>query len=842
MIINLNGEWLLKEVGKDGVYNATVPSCNYESLIENKVIEDPFILDNEYKTKWVSESDWEYSKEFRVTKKFLNQDRIYLLASQIDTIATVSINGTKVCDLNNCHIKNRIEVKDFLVEGINNITILFSSPVGKVKELYENIKTPFNSNGQNGICHIRKPQCHFGWDWGPVVPISGITGDICLKGENTARITNLFINQVHKAGIVTIDIKCSIETYIDKDIKCKFKVISPSNEETILEAEKDSGFYVASMEIRQPELWWTKELSNNDNQPLYTIQAFIYDEDEIDSTQKRIGLRTIKLDRGRDYYGQNFCFILNGVRIFAKGANYIPSDSLINRFDDKKLDKLLDAVQFANMNMIRIWGGGYYGSDALYDKCDERGILVWQDFPFACMGYPFFIPEFKTECLLEARQNINRLKHHASLALWCGNNEIEQMSLAWINMKKYIFCAKDYFYNDLKRLVLGLDKEHTYIPGTPCGTEYMKGVNSDKDGDTHIWAVWHGMKPMNYYRMRSTRFCSEFGFESFPNIKTIKEFNGDKELDFTSPYIQSHQKCNSGNEKIKYYIASRFNLPDDFRDYVYLSQVCQSECMRLGIEHWRRNKGQCNGSIFWQLNDCWPTSSWAAIDYNFRYKALMYNARKYYSPVSISIEDNKKCLFIYTENDTLSRINAKLEFKILKQDGKVLFEDISDINMEPNASEKQLTVDISKIKKLDKKLDLIACAILKSEDKEIARSIILLNKEKNINMMDPEITKEISLKDGVLTINLTSKNFAHFVEVSNSQSDERFSDNFMDILPGETISITQNVGNEYKGTDEDISIYSLYDVDSSNSKFKDALVRLSILCKPLNFINYIFNN
>jgi len=843
MFISLNGEWSFKRKGDNQSFKTLIPSCNYQTLIDNGVIEDPFKLDNESKTYLISKEDYIYTKIINIPQEVLNFDKVYLFFNQVDTIATLLINNEKVFSFDDCHIQYKIDVKDNLKAGDNIIELVFNSPVNFVKNAYDNEKTTINCNGQNGISNIRKPQCHFGWDWGPVIPVSGITGDVYIKAYNTAEIIYFNVLQKHKDGKVELSIECGIDNFNDKEIKCVAKVEEPDGNVIQTQLQMIDSKAFTNVIINNPQLWWTKELSNKDIQPLYKVSVFIFSSDkEVDSKSIRIGLRTIVLDRSKDEYGKNFCFVLNGIKIFAKGANFIPADSLINRFKESNYDKLLDAVQFSNMNMIRIWGGGYIGSDYLYDKCDERGILIWQDFPYACMGYPFFKKDFKELCIKEAENVLLRIRHHASLALLCGNNEIEQMCGLWFNMKKYINSAKDFYYNDLKHACNLFAPQSSYIEGTPCGDGYLRNVNSDKISDTHIWAVWHGMKNLKYYRKRDTRFCSEFGFESFPCMDTIKKFNGNEGLDFSSPYIKSHQKCNTGNEKIKYYIADRFNLPKTFKEYVYLSQICQSECIRYGAEYWRQNKGKCNGSLFWQLNDCWPTSSWAAIDYYNNYKALAYRSRDFFNPIAVSFMDTKSSLSVYATNDLLDDKKVKIEVKVLDMLGKTIYCVIFDEMLTSNSSKKIVDIDMKKIKQSDPSLSLIAKAMIIIDEKEINTSCILLNKEKNIKFINPEIEKKLEIVGNELVVTLKNKSYAHFVYVVNELDNNNFSDNFFSMLPNETKIIRQKLSSTYdvNEIENNLSIFSAYDLSKGN-KLNDKLVRLSVLMKPKNLLNFLFN-
>lgn len=500
MRINLGGEWQFKQAGDQKFYKAKVPGCNYLDLMENGLIPDPFYGTNEKDVRWVSEKDWLYVLEFEVKADLLAHQSVCLVCESLDTVADVILNGEVIKNTDNCHIVQRLDITNKLKADINKLEILFHSPVKYVEEHQALEKFPHNFNGLTGIPHIRKPQCHFGWDWGPQLAPSGISGDIYLEAINIARIKNLCIYQNHTDGKVDLKICGELDNYIGKDIGLIIDVITPDGNKLINEITAKDKFE-AELTIDKPELWWTKELSAKEKQPLYTVSVSVKDRgNAVNTLTQRIGLRTVKLNQARDEYGKNFQFVLNGVPIFAKGANWIPADSFINRVDYDKLLFYVKTAVDSNFNMLRIWGGGYYGSDTLYDLCDEYGILIWQDFGFACQPYPFFNKAFLDNVYNEIADNVIRLRNHASLCLWCGNNEIEAMSVGWKNKVNFIKWTKKFFYELLPVFLQKYDNVTDYISGTPCGIDHCKGVNNDNVGDTHLWAVWHGLQPVTYYR------------------------------------------------------------------------------------------------------------------------------------------------------------------------------------------------------------------------------------------------------------------------------------------------------------------------------------------------------
>ncbi|MCM1545013.1 MAG: glycoside hydrolase family 2 protein, partial [Ruminococcus sp.] len=700
MELSLNGNWQFREYGKGDWLAAVVPGCNYLDLMRHDKIEDPFIGTNEKDAYWVALTDWEYQRTFGVTDELLRNDSLVLYCDMLDTICDVYLNEKLIGSGNNCFRRFEWDVKDKLVFGENSIRIVFYSPVNYVKQKQAKEKCPPNNNGQNGIPHIRKPQCHFGWDWGPVLPPSGISGNIGILALNGARIDDIRINQQHENGEVRLNVSAEIATLSEKYSAYTLVVNAPNGDEIARFDSAEKKLISHDICIEKPQLWWTHELNPVDEQSLYEVTLTLKSEsgETLDRMCKKIGLRTITLDQSKDEHGINFRFILNGVPIFAKGANRIPADSFINRYTAERLDYDLKAALFSNMNMIRIWGGGYYESDLMYDLCDRYGILLWQDFPFACQAYPFFDEEFLQNAESDIAYNVKRLRHHASLAIWNGNNEIESMSITWRNYVKYVKWTDKFFYNILPDFLRKYDDVTAYIPGSPCGIEHLKGFDRDNVGDTHLWAVWHGLQPMTYYRKRLTRFCSEFGFESLPDIKTIQKFAKPEDYSLTSRVFSAHQKCLSGNMKMIYYIASRFRLPKNFEDYIYLSQVCQQECIKDATEHWRRNKGRCNGSIYWQMNDCWPVCSWAGMDYYGNYKALQYTSRHFNAPLEVSIQDDKNEIKIFAINDTLETADFDLSCDVCDYDGGVLLKRQKKVHLESNQVSVELVIDRAEIK------------------------------------------------------------------------------------------------------------------------------------------------
>lgn len=772
MIRSLAGQWLYKATDEADFAQAEVPGCQFLDLLRNGVIADPFVGTVEQDVQWVHDKDYLYCKEFVVSAQELCAEDVQLVCRRLDTVCTLTLNGHEIGKADNCHRTYRFAVKQWLRQGTNRLEILFYSPKKYVEAKYRAYGAPPNSNGQNGIVHIRKPQCHFGWDWGPVLIPVGIGGDIYLDLAFGPRLGEPEVKTIRTATGYTIHAHA---TGADR-----IRLTDPDG--AVFEQTGETAVFA----IDDPRLWWTRELSGKQEQPLYTVCTLQMRNGEEDRKSKKVGLRTIVLDRQKDRYGYNFRFVLNDVPLFVKGANYIPPDSFVTRFDADKRKALLDAVQFGNLNMIRVWGGGYYADDELLDECDRRGILVWQDCMFACQAYPFFDGEFCDNVLREIDDNVRRISSHPCLALWCGNNEIEAMHLAWATMKRYVEWTERFFYHILPERIAQNDSQTPYIAGSPIGTAHNKNIDADHSGDTHLWGVWHGLQPIPFYRRRFTRFCSEFGFESLPSLPTMRMYAAETEDSLGGKVQRSHQKCVGGNDKMLYYIASRFRLSNSIEDLIYLSQVIQMTCIADATEHWRRNRGRCNGAMYWQLNDCWPTCSWSGYDYGGRYKALQYGARRFNAPVTVSLCDTRNRVEIYLLNDLTTRQTLTLEWEVFDFAHTSPTKSRKTLTIEPLQT---LLVDTVDTSRCDARHSGVAVRLYQDGQCLVQKTAMLLP-EKKLRLPRAPIAVQEEIVDGRRKITVSSPVFQRLVMLQNDSA-VPFSDNFFDLLPGETKVVWQ---------------------------------------------------
>ena len=781
-IISLNGAWQFAKRGEASL-PATVPGCNYHDLLRLGKIEDPFYGENESKTFWVGESNFEYTRSFDLTEDDLAADRIALSCAQLDTLCRVYVNGHLAGEGRNCHVGYDFDVTGIVRAGSNALRIEFDSPVGYARDMAKKFAVAPDTVFK-GRTHIRKPQCHFGWDWGPHIPVSGITGDISLKFYTAAKLLSPEITQSHAGGKVTLRVLANVEA-LRPGTALRVTILSPEGDELA------QGGGELETVIEEPRLWWTRELSNVNEQPLYTVKIeALFEDTVVDMFERSIGLRTIELNRDADEYGQNFQFILNGVPIFAKGANYIPPDSFPDRATQEVKLGLLRRCLRANMNMVRIWGGGYYETDEFYDACDRMGLLVWQDFAFACAPYPFNHEDFLENVRDEVTYNVTRLRHHASLALWCGNNELEAMAPLWKPYAALGGWVKKFFWELLPAWVNGLDSQTPFISTSPTGSAYLKGVTSDAVGDTHLWQVWHGLQPLNFYRKRMTRFCSEFGLESLPSMAAVRSFAAPADHDLSSLVFNVHQKCIGGNQKILYYLLSQYRLPKKFSQMLYLSQLTQAECVRDATEHWRRNRGRCNGSLYWQLNDCWPVCSWAGIDYLGRGKALHFAARRFNEPVAVSIENEGRRAKLYVINDTREARKLRVTWQLMDFEGKVIkSQTIGPVTAQALASRAVAELQFNKRLSVNPR-KLVLRVQLKDGEDVISTRAMLFGKPKHLPLPICNFSAKVQVRDGVAFITAKSDRFAPSVMIDSRLAEGDFSDNFVDFFPNEPVRFT----------------------------------------------------
>ncbi|MHB8129214.1 MAG: beta-mannosidase [Mobilitalea sp.] len=840
---DLAGVWGLRDTNSQISVTGQLPGCNYLDLMKHGIIEDPFWGENEKEMTKLAEKDYEYAREFDVSSELRGEERVDLVISGLDTLAEIILNDKEIARTDNVHRTYRFSIKEYLKETDNQIKIIFRSPFPYLEEKNKKDKIPFSSGmGVDGISHLRKVQCHFGWDWGPILPPVGITGNIELQGYSNARIDQVTVIQKHEMNNVSLKIETKVYE-INPDnthsYQAQINITSPLGKKYIAVCGILAGYGKAVVEIPDPQLWWSNGLGKQD---LYQVEVTLIDQvGELDHWNTRIGLRTIELDTSKDQWGNNFRFIINGVPIFAKGADWIPSDSFITRTSKEDLDFYIKSAHEVNMNMLRVWGGGYYESEEFYDLCDEYGILVWQDFGFACAPYPFYDNEFLNNVEAEVRDNTRRLRHHASLALWCGNNEIELIAMMWKKNKELFDANQHFFHDTLPEWVKKEDPITPYWPGSPnSGTKEDKPNDFNK-GDTHLWQIWHGMMPIEHFRKMPTRFCSEFGMESMPSMKTIRSFTDKQEPSIFDSVMLSHQKSKGGNQKMLFYLLAKYRNPSKLEDFVYLSQLVQSETVREATEEWKRNFGRCNGAIYWQYNDCWPVASWAGIDYGKQFKAVMYKSKHFNSLISASVNIKKDKAEIYVINEYPKVRKVTLNCRIEDFDGNKIWEINKNIEIGATEAVKELDIAFTKSLKGCNKNNAVLIVSLYEQEKVIFEQTRLIVPDKNALLKDPQITKKLKVEGNKGILSLSAEKFARYVYVEIEGIDTPLSDNYFDIRSGKDYTITFDIPQNIIPVELEsrIKVKSLAEIPYKGNRLNDKRLRMMMRLHKDNFLAWI---
>jgi beta-mannosidase len=833
----LTGIWQFRQAGKLDWMKATVPSCVFTDLMEAGRIPDPFDGENEKQVKWVAEQDWEYQRAFNVDAGLLAAERVELVCDRLDTLAELTLNGHLLGHTNNLFRQYRWDVKALLKPDNNLLTIVFRSPLAYINRRQQERKLPTLMNG--GMAHLRKVQSHFGWDWGPTLPGSGIGQEISLEGRSTARLSNVHVRQSHENETVKLCVTAVCEQWTlpaAEDLTLIVQLTGPDGEMINASAPVLNGQAALEMPVTDPKLWWPNGLGA---QPLYRMEVGLcVGEQVLEQRAYQIGLRALELRQEADQWGQTFTFVVNGVPIFAKGAAWIPADSFVTRFSAERLEHLIQSAAAANMNMLRVWGGGYYESDLFYDLCDRYGILIWQDFTFACAPYPLDEPDFLENVRVEVIENIRRLRHHASLALWCGNNEIEMMWGMWKRNNSLTVAYKEFFHRQLPELTRTEDPDHAYWPSSPSSGKFMKDTNGDARGDTHLWQVWHGLEPFTFFRTRFTRFASEFGLEALPALETIAGFAKPEEYDLKSKVMLHHQRSVGGNDKMLYYLTGRFRVPKQFADLVYLTQIMQAECIRTAVEHWRRNRPRCSGALYWQFNDCWPVTSWASVDYAGRWKALHYAARRFYAPLALSLEDQGGQVAVYVANDLPTAWNGSIRWSLETLSGEVIQAAQNLVTAEPLVATHSRTFDFSAQLAKHGADKLVFVAELWGQER-ITTQVVTFAPEKEMVLPNPELAvRPLTAHNGELSITVEAKKLARFVSLSLNAADVIFSDNFFDIPAGRSVTITCPLpaGWTLDQARQALKLRSLADVEPGGSALSDRLLHYRIGLLPNSLI------
>lgn len=804
----IDGKWCLIIDGEGERIPATVPGSVYHDLLQNGKMEDPYWRDSENEAlKWM-EHDFVYETSFEAGKAVASCDEVLLHCDGIDTIAEIYLNSFLLGKTNNMHRIWEFPVKDRLIDGSNVLSVHISSPTRFTRERFKECITLGSSHAMEGFPQIRKAHCMFGWDWGPRLPDAGIWKSITLIGVETCRLNSVYITQEHKEEGVKLSINADIEVLReDSDIRYVVTVTAPDGSVQSWEESPKSVL------VEQPMLWWPNGFGE---QNLYHIKVELYaDEKQVDVWQRRIGLRTMTIKREKDEYGESFAHEVNGVTIFAMGADYIPEDSIYSRITEERTRKLLWQCKEANFNCIRVWGGGFYPHDYFFDLCDEYGLIVWQDLMFACAVYELN-DSFDTNIRAEIRDNVQRIRHHASLGLWCGNNEMEMFvdKGEWVNtLKQKADYIKMYEYI-IPQVLKEEDPQTFYWPASPSSGGSFDYPNDPDRGDVHYWEVWHGNKPFSEYRKYFFRYVSEFGFQSFPSFKTVESYTLPEDRNIFSYVMEKHQRNDAANGKIMNYLYQTFLYPNDFDTLLYASQLLQGEAIKYGVEHFRRNRGRCMGAVYWQLNDCWPVASWASIDYFGRWKALHYYAKRFFAPVLLSCQeegqmtqepninaehqDIEKSVIFNVSNETMKEKTLQIVWSIRNNCGKVIRSEERVVEV-PALSAVWLKKEV--LPNLSVRDEYISYELYE-DGQRISSSTVILTLPKFFRYVNPKLSVRAEGDELIVK----SEAYAKSVEILNENEDLILEDNYFDMNPGERrIKI-------HSGNPEKLRIRSVYDI------------------------------
>lgn len=806
----LNQNWTMRCVEDSQWQEARVPGTVYTDLLRNGNMEDPYWKDNEDAICSLMEKDYEYQCTFQ-GEETEDLSNAFLRFEGLDTVADIYLNNVHVGNAESMHRTWEYPVKEVLSPGENTLKVVFHSPLKFIAQAYKKYGNIGNDDTYEGFMHLRKAHYMFGWDWGAHLPDAGIFRPVFLCSVSHGRIDSVYIRQCHEENKCTLKFEGDCIRETPGEYQWRVLVTAPDGQkyETALSAEGEG-----QLVIEDPELWWPNGLGD---QPLYQVEAqLLYEGNVEDTWKKRIGLRTMTMQRKKDQYGESFAHEVNGKAFFAMGADYIPEEHLLGRRSEEKTRKLLEDCKLANFNVIRVWGGGFYPDDWFFDICDELGLVVWQDFMFACSVYEL-TPEFEANIRKEFADNIKRLRHHASLGLWCGNNEMEMFvdERCWVTKASEV---RDYLFmyeRIIPEVLREYDPETFYWPASPSSGGSFDNPNDPDRGDVHYWKVWHGNRPFSEYRKHFFRYASEFGFQALPSQKTIETFTEDPDdWNLFSYIMEKHQRNYGANGKIMNYMQQTYRYPGDFDTVIYASQLLQADAIRYGVEHFRRNRGRCMGAVYWQLNDCWPVISWSSIDYTGRWKALHYYAKRFFAPVMISCQEEswltqeanmnrqhfqfEKSIHLNVTNETLKDREILVKWYVRNAAAEILREEHAKIQVPALES---VWLPKEELPEIDVFTQYVSFEAWEN-GKCISEGTVIFSYPKYFRYENPELSCKVEGNQ----ITVSSPVYAKSVGILNEQENLVLSDNYFDLNgDSRTVEIL-------RGNPEGLKLRSVWDI------------------------------
>lgn len=825
-VCTLHSDWTFCQVGDTLWSDAKVPGTIHQDLLNHNRIPNPFYGMNEEAVQWVENEDWMYRTSFVVTEEQLNRDAAVLELDGLDTYADVFLNGALILRSDNMFVGHKVPVKSVLRKGENRLLIRFRSAVKEALPQWETNGFDYPADNDHSSKRVsiytRKAPYSYGWDWGIRLATCGIWRPVRLVFSDVARIEDYYVRQASvSASKADVDNRLEITNVTSQPVSALLKVAYHYSANDTKEVQKQielrPGENTVSLPVMidNPHLW----MPNGWGEPsLYKFTASVsVDGVEVASQERQVGLRSIRVVMEDDEHGKSFYFEVNGHPMFAKGANFIPDDALLPNVTTERYKRIFEDVKAANMNILRVWGGGIYEDDKFYDEADRNGILIWQDFLFACTTYPHD-PLFLKRVEAEAEYNIKRLRGHASLAMWCGNNEIYEGVRYWGWKNKYTaeaFAEMNRGYDVLFRqllpdMVKRFDSDRFYMHGSPYEANWGR-PESWKIADSHNWGTWYGRKPFESFDSEIPRFMSEYGFQAFPEMKTIRTFAEEKDFELESPVMNAHQKATIGNALIKQTMGLYYKVPAKFEDLVYVGLVLQGQGMRHGIEAHRRNRPYCMGSLFWQLNDSWPVVSWSSIDYYGNWKAMQYQSQRAFAPVLINAikEGDDLCVYLISD-DLQDRDDVRLTVELMDFDGKSHGKWTHSGKLSANTSMLFIKKRVDEfLSKQDAATSFLRFTLKAKNGASLADEVFYFAYPKDQKLPEARIETSVKRRGEAIEMTLKADKLARDIFIEVPVQGVRFSDNFFDLLPGQRKKITITSPEGYSLKDFTFTLHQL---------------------------------